>query len=390
MIGIYIIKNSKNGKVYVGQTTDFAKRVAQHKANVKWRKVSEYNKLYPAMRTEGLNAFTFELIEECPVDKLNEREEYYIKMFDSIENGYNVLPNANSSISYWTGKHRDESTRQKLSKAQKGKKATIETCKKISDGLKGKSKIFLQGRSREIVCEQTGCLFLTIKSAAEDMGISYDAIIGHLRRRSPKTINGYTFKYGVETIPYGSRPENTTGRSASHPIQGEEIVHSYRMANDRVDDKGLIELARRSGKIKMIYAEVVREGDEFEVQYGLHPKLEHKPALDMTKKMTHVYAVAHFMDGGYNFVVLTRQEVERLRMRSPMQKEAPSGAWFTDYEAMAKAKAVKQLAKYLPLNLEQQVAVASDEQVINVENIQNGQYKIEDAVYTEVTDADNK
>lgn len=151
--------------------------------------------------------------------------------------------------------------------------------------------------------------------------------------------------------------------------------------------KGLIELARRSGKIKMVYAEVVREGDEFNAEFGLDPKLEHKPKFDASKPMTHVYAVCHFNDGGYNFVVLSKSDVERLRMRSPMQKGSPVGAWKSDYEAMAKAKALKQLSKYLPLNIDQLTAISSDEQVITPDNIDdNGNYRVEDAQYQVVSD----
>ena len=147
--------------------------------------------------------------------------------------------------------------------------------------------------------------------------------------------------------------------------------------------RGYVELARRSGKIKMVYAEVVREGDEFSVEFGLDPRLDHKPKMDSSKPLTHVYAVCHFVDGGYNFVVLSRSDVERLRMRSPMQKGAPSGAWATDYEAMAKAKALKQLSKYLPLNIDQASAIATDETVLKPENFHDGAARIEDIEYSD-------
>jgi recombinase, phage RecT family len=145
--------------------------------------------------------------------------------------------------------------------------------------------------------------------------------------------------------------------------------------------KGLVELARRSGKIKMVYAEVVREGDEFVAAFGLNPTLEHKPNFDSNKPLTHVYAVCHFNDGGYNFVVLSKSDVERLRLRSPMQKGTPAGAWATDYDAMAKAKALKQLSKYLPLNIDQAEAIATDEAILTPDSFQNGQAKIEDITY---------
>lgn len=154
--------------------------------------------------------------------------------------------------------------------------------------------------------------------------------------------------------------------------------------------RGMIELARRSGRVKMIYAEVVREGDEFVCEYGLEPKLTHKPLLDPSKPMTHVYAVCHFADGGCNFVVLSRQEVERLRMRNQMQAKGVKGAWLTDYEAMAKAKALKQLSKYLPLNIDTVSAIQSDEAVITPESFSSdGAYRIEDAVYAPVEEAES-
>jgi len=82
--------------------------------------------------------------------------------------------------------------------------------------------------------------------------------------------------------------------------------------------------------------------------------------------------------------VLSRSDVERLRMRSPMQKGTPAGAWATDYEAMAKAKALKQLAKYLPLNIDQAEAIATDEAVLTPDSFQDGQARIEDVAYEEL------
>ena len=136
-------------------------------------------------------------------------------------------------------------------------------------------------------------------------------------------------------------PYNKNVGSKDKPVWVKEVQF-------QIGYKGYIALARRSQDLKMIYAEVVRKGDKFEFQMGLEPQLLHIPNQDTDGEITHVYAVAHYKDGGYNFVVLTRKQVEKLRKRSPMQKDLPSGAWFTDYDAMAKAKAIKQLAKYLP------------------------------------------
>lgn len=150
--------------------------------------------------------------------------------------------------------------------------------------------------------------------------------------------------------------------------------------------KGMLALARRSGEIASVYAEVVREGDKFNYTLGLHRDIVHEPTGDISKPLTYVYAVVQFKDGGDSFVVLSRAEVERLRLRSPMQKATPSGAWATDYEAMAKAKAIKQLAKYLPLSIDTVEAIATDEAVLKAENFdkETGLYHTEDIDYTEV------
>ena len=53
----------------------------------------EYEKyLYRSFRKYGLEAFTFEVIEECPPEELSNREIYWISYYDSYANGYNETP----------------------------------------------------------------------------------------------------------------------------------------------------------------------------------------------------------------------------------------------------------------------------------------------------------
>lgn len=139
--------------------------------------------------------------------------------------------------------------------------------------------------------------------------------------------------------------------------------------------KGYMKLARNSGEIKMIFSEVVRQSDEFEFELGLYPKLSHVPKISMkeNEKITHVYAVAHYHSGGYNFIVLSYPQIEALRKRNPSQKKGIVGAWSTDYPAMACAKALKQLSKYLPLSTEMQQAVIADESIITKDSFTNNQ-----------------
>lgn len=124
--------------------------------------------------------------------------------------------------------------------------------------------------------------------------------------------------------------------------------------------KGMIDLARRSGEIESIASRAVYEGDEFEYEFGLDEKCRHIPhAIERTPdKLTHVYVVAKFKDGGYYLDVMTKAEVEAIRKRS---KAKDSGPWVTDYEAMAKKTVVRRAFPYLPVSIEAQGAASADE-----------------------------
>ena len=88
--GIYKITNINNGKVYVGQATDIAERFRQHIKRGIGADPPTQNKLYPAMLKDGVENFTFEIIEECPATKLTEREKYYTDIFEAQSFGYVV------------------------------------------------------------------------------------------------------------------------------------------------------------------------------------------------------------------------------------------------------------------------------------------------------------
>lgn len=138
------------------------------------------------------------------------------------------------------------------------------------------------------------------------------------------------------------------------------IIPYGREAQFIIGYKGMIDLARRSGNIESIYAHCVYEADEFDYELGLHPKLHHKPATGRRGEMKYVYAVAHFKDGGYQFEVMDKEEIEKRRSRS---KAAKNGPWVTDYEEMAKKTVIRHMWKYLPISIEIQQQAAQDEVV---------------------------
>jgi recombination protein RecT len=122
---------------------------------------------------------------------------------------------------------------------------------------------------------------------------------------------------------------------------------------------GLLTLARRSGQIASIEARVVREGDLFQYEFGLQPKLVHRPDPAAEGEVSHVYAIARFMHGGEpSWDVMTKAEVELHRARS---KAAQTGPWVSDWNAMALKTVLRKLCKLLPASVELQTAVQLDE-----------------------------
>ena len=88
--GIYKITNIENQKCYVGQAANIADRWKQHIKRGIGAEAPTRNKLYPAMVQYGVENFTFEIIEECPRDKLNDREDYWQDYFGAREFGYSI------------------------------------------------------------------------------------------------------------------------------------------------------------------------------------------------------------------------------------------------------------------------------------------------------------
>lgn len=88
--GIYKITNLKDQKIYIGQSVDIKTRWSNHiKASLGIDSIA-HSKVHDVMAEEGIWNFTFELLEECSRDKLNEREKYYINFYKSNLYGYNL------------------------------------------------------------------------------------------------------------------------------------------------------------------------------------------------------------------------------------------------------------------------------------------------------------
>ena len=110
---IYLITCLITGRPHVGQTRQKLNiRISQHKSNSKKAKAG----VDAAIRKYGWENFTVEILETCPVEKLNEREKFWIaKLNSKAPNGYNLTNGGDTSTSM------SEESRARMSVAKKGK-----------------------------------------------------------------------------------------------------------------------------------------------------------------------------------------------------------------------------------------------------------------------------
>lgn len=124
---IYKATNKINRKSYIGQTTLSLKtRKRQH-----FRAINDKYYFHNALKKYGQENFKWEIIEEAENYKLNEKEIYYIKKYNTFYNGYNSTSGGNSNF-----KVSDE-TRRKISESKKGRKLSNKHKKAIGKGVKG-------------------------------------------------------------------------------------------------------------------------------------------------------------------------------------------------------------------------------------------------------------
>ena len=80
----------KTGEKYIGKSVNCLNRYNKHISAAKNPNNKEYNsRLHRAIRKHGIEAFSYRIIEECDKENLNEREMFYINLYNSKENGFN-------------------------------------------------------------------------------------------------------------------------------------------------------------------------------------------------------------------------------------------------------------------------------------------------------------
>lgn len=156
----------------------------------------------------------------------------------------------------------------------------------------------------------------------------------------------------------GLEPGGPAGEAYLLPFWNKNIgQHEVQLV---IGYQGMVKLFWQSPMARHLDAQVVHANDHFEYEYGLEPRLVHRPSLTGRGQPIAYYAVASMTNGGSAFVVMAPDDIERIRRRSRAKDDGP---WKTDYDAMAKKTAIRQLFKILPKSSELSRAMAHDESI---------------------------
>lgn len=156
MAFIYKITNDVNGKVYIGKTSleSVEERFKAHiKDSNRTRRQTEHRPLYRAMKKYGVEHFHVELIEVT--DKPEEREQYYIELYDSYHNGYNATLGGDGKPYHFVSKEDID-----------------KLCELYESGLNGKELAKVFGCHPETVIRKLKELNYHIKTHTEQTSVS--------------------------------------------------------------------------------------------------------------------------------------------------------------------------------------------------------------------------
>jgi group I intron endonuclease len=154
---------SPSNKSYIGQSIDFERRMIEHKSVIKKKK--SLPKLYQAFKKYGFENFQIEILETCEPELLNDREMYWINLYDSCVTGYNCTTGGDSNFK------RSEETKEKLRKHFTG----------VYNG------------SQNIPFTIDGIKYTSIGDASKKLGIPNKTVHNRLNSNNPKFSN-YLYK----------------------------------------------------------------------------------------------------------------------------------------------------------------------------------------------------
>ena len=167
----------------------------------------------------------------------------------------------------------------------------------------------------------------------------------------------------MQSAQCGLEPNTVLGEAYVIPYKNNK--QGITEVNFQVGYKGILKMAFNTGDYEAIYAHEIRKGDEFEYEYGLHKNLVHKPADVPSEEVTHYYAVYKLKNGGFDFVVWSKERVEQHAKdfsKNYMYKGQvnKSSVWFKNFDSMAKKTVLIDVLKYAPKSVEMAKALDLD------------------------------
>ena len=202
--GIYMIQNTTNGKIYIGQAIDIEKRWKRHVWELDNNKHTNKH-LQRAWNKDKKENFKFGIICECEENQLNTLEQYCIFELMTYNGrvGYNKTYGGGSGKPTketkekirgknhpMYGKHISEEHKKKLIESSKNRIVTEETRKKLRRaGMKEKNS-----QSKKVMCIETEEIFPCIREAERKLGVANQHISDCCKGKQ-KTAGGYHWKY---------------------------------------------------------------------------------------------------------------------------------------------------------------------------------------------------
>ncbi len=224
--------------------------------------------------------------------------------------------------------------------------------------------------------------FETLLQKRVDPNILIYAVMNSIYK-SPKLL-GCTEKSIIRSVVYLAQIQLMPDTPDNH-------AHLIPFKNDCtviVNYQGYIELAHRSERVRTIYANLVYEKDEFEEELGSERRLVHKPYRggDGRGDIIGAYAVAELLNGGKEWVFMSKAELDKIRDTSKA-KDKPDSPWKKWPEEMYKKCPIRRLHKFIPTTPQMSLARQLDD-LAAAEKPQDGLADMDalDIDYEDITD----
>jgi len=154
---------------------------------------------------------------------------------------------------------------------------------------------------------------------------------------------------------------------------------------------GMIKILTDAGAVKNVDAGVIYSNDKYDFRRGSDPYFKHQPALSGRGQKIGAYAIAFLRDGGFQFEILGREDIEKIRATSESYKNEEGrkySPWETWEDEMWKKSVLKRLFKLLPKTnfSDQLIAAISHEYDNEVSDIKTPEDKYA-GMFEEIQDA---